>query len=275
MLFQKTISKNVETQKGINVYTGEEISIKFESAAENSGIVFVVNGERTKAELDSAKFFNRSIFVGKIGVTEHLLSPIYALGIDNIVIKMDFLKEPYACPGFNGMAYEIINALNSAGIVAQAAPKKYLTVGKKFFIKQKNPEKKDSIIAEPFDNFIIEYRAFYSHSEVGEQFFSFEVSPENFQKNLMEARSPAFVQDGGLENYCISEKTHLLIGNSRGARYGGQEFVRHKVLDFLGTLALLGRQFKNTRFKVNMSGHEFDLYVLKKLAKGKCFKEVD
>ncbi|MEA3329358.1 MAG: UDP-3-O-acyl-N-acetylglucosamine deacetylase, partial [Nanoarchaeota archaeon] len=264
MEFQKTIQKPIETRKGVNVYTGEEVSIKFEPAVENTGIIFLVNGEEIKVELDLARFENKSIFVGKVGVTEHLLAPIYALGIDNLVIKMDFTKEPYACPGFENMAVEIVDVLKSAGIKEQSAQKRFLSVDKEIKIQHENPEKKDSIIITPADDFIIEYRVFYPHLEVGEQVFSFNVGEHNFCSDVIEARSPAFVENGGLDNFTISNKTHLLIGKGE-AKYQGQEFVRHKVLDFLGTLALFGKQFKNTKFCVNMSGHEFDLFALKKM----------
>lgn len=264
MEFQKTIIKEIETKKGVNVYTGEEVSIKFKPSDENTGLVFVVNGEKIKAELYLARCENKSIFIDKIGVVEHLLAPIYALGIDNLIIEMNFEKAPFACPGFENMAKEIVDCLKRAGAKEQDAARKFLTVDKEITIKHEDADKKDSITITPANDFIIEYRVFYPHTEVGKQVFSFNATEHNFCSSIMEARSPAFVENGGLEKFVISEDTHLLVGKNN-AKYEGQEFVRHKVLDFLGTLALFGKQFKNIKFCVNMSGHEFDLYALKKI----------
>jgi UDP-3-O-acyl-N-acetylglucosamine deacetylase len=270
---QTTIKNSVETKKGINVYTGEEISVKFHPAPENTGIVFVVNGKEIKASLENAEVKEKSIFVGTVGISEHWLAPIYALKIDNLKVEANFSKEPFGLPFFESGSKEIFDCLKNAGISGQSALRKNLILSecKEYFFDNRANGKFDSIKITPAEGLEISYRVFYPHKAVGEQKFSFKVNEHNFCSEIVEARSPAFVSAGGLEKYAISEKTHLLIGSeeeitSRNvARYNGEEFVRHKVLDFLGTLALLGYQLKDMRFEVNASGHEFDLKTIKEM----------
>lgn len=270
---QKTIKNTTETKKGINVYTGEEISVKFHPSTENTGIVFVINGEEIKANLENAEIREKSIFVGTVGISEHWLAPIYALGIDNLKMEANFTKAPFGFPFFESGNKEIFDCLNNAGIAEQSAPKKCLILGecKEYFFNDSKNGKADSIKITPSEGLEISYRVYYPHKAVGEQNYRLKVNEHNFCSEIVEARSPAFVARGGLEKYLISEKTHLLIGSedeisSRNAvRYNGEEFVRHKILDFLGTLALLGHPLKDMRFEVNMSGHEFDLRTLKEM----------
>jgi dTDP-4-amino-4,6-dideoxygalactose transaminase/acetyltransferase-like isoleucine patch superfamily enzyme/UDP-3-O-acyl-N-acetylglucosamine deacetylase len=272
---QTTIKNIAETKKGINVYTGEEVSVKFHPAPENTGIVFVINGEEIKATLENAEVKEKSIFVGTVGISEHWLAPIYALKIDNLKVEVNFTKAPFGFPFFENGSKEIFDCLKSPGIKEQSAPKKCLILGecREYFFDDRKNGKFDSIKITPAEGLEIAYRVYYPHKAVGEQWFSFKVNENDFAKNIVEARSPAFVTREGTSKYAISEKTHLLIGSeeetsSRNiARYNGEEFVRHKILDFLGALALSGLQLKDMRFEVNASGHEFDLKTLKELKK--------
>lgn len=271
--FQTTIKNPAETKRGINVYTGEEVSVKFYPAPENTGIVFVINGEEIKATLENAKSMEKSIFVGTVGISEHWLAPIYALGIDNLKVKADFTKAPFGFPFFENGSKEIFDCLKSAGITEQSAPKKHLVLRecREYLFDDRKNGKFDAIKITPAEGLEISYRVFYPHKAVGEQNYKFKVSEHNFYSELVEARSPAFVSKEGTLKYAVSEKTHLLIGSENEisslneARYNGEEFVRHKILDFLGTLALLNFPLKDVRFEVNMSGHEFDLKILKEM----------
>ncbi|NQU83457.1 MAG: UDP-3-O-acyl-N-acetylglucosamine deacetylase [Parcubacteria group bacterium] len=281
MTFQKTILQPVEV-RGINQYTQEMISIGFHPLEENKGVIFLVNGKKIPVNLDSAKLLKTAIFLFKedvgVGMIEHFLPPIYALGIDNLLVKINFEKEPFALPTFENSSAEIFNALKSVGTIEQSVEKKYLTVDKPYFFKHRDQQKKDSILITPDKDFIINYRVSFPHKAVGEQIFSFEVTEHNFCSDIMEARSPAFLDRATKYTDQVNEKYNLLIGDKENpnylneSRYSGQEFVRHKILDFLGTLALFGKQFKKIRFNINMSGHEFDLSALKQMKEKNYFK---
>ena len=165
---------------------------------------------------------------------------------------------------------------------------------KEFWVYKPNAEtsvespkrgKLDSLTVKPSKEFVVSYYAYYPHKVVGPQIYRFEVNEDTYKNDIMQARSPAFIPDGifniafwylikhGLIG--INERNYLLISSKEaeqytnpdefGVMYKGQEFVRHKVLDALGALALTGRHFKNAEFNFFMTGHEFDLYALKEL----------
>lgn len=282
---QKTISRPVDLLGGINVYTNEEIIVSFYSLEENKGIVFNINGEEIRSDLDNANLEETAIFLkgekNKIGIIEHFLPSIYALGIDNLLVKINFDREPFALPTFERGSGVVFKILKEAGIKEQNARKKYLTTNKKILFKHTDKAKKDFISIVPSKRFVINYRVFFPHKAVGEQVFSFNVDENNFATQVMEARSPAFHDRSSNYTDNINGKFNLLIGEKEEEnylnepRYNGQEFVRHKVLDFLGTLALFGKQFKNIEFNVNMSGHAFDLSTLKQCKKNNYFEEVN
>jgi len=141
------------------------------------------------------------------------------------------------------------------------------------------------------DGFVINYFVYYPHKVVGEQNYRFQFDEDIYAESVANARSPGFIKNGLFKKafllleriglHGINERNYLLITSENaeryanpdefGVRYEGEEFVRHKVLDVMGTLALTGRQFRDTEFKFEMTGHRFDLYALKRLFKEDCF----
>ena len=279
---------------GVNVYNGRKNYVIFHPREEDTGLVFRLKGNTIPASLDYAYHRKRAVALdnGKteVHLVEHLMSAVYALGIDNLIIEL----SDGVCPTTDNCASEYFLALRDLR-VAQQAKKKYLTYRHDLetVIRSEQQRKPDTITVKPSSSFVIDYFAYYPHIVVGEQNFIFEVDEETYQREIMEARSPAFLKNeicksitlflGRHTFHGLNGKNFLLITSKNakeyanpsefGVRYEGEEFVRHKVLDFLGTLALSGKQFKNTEFQVHMSGHKFDIYALKKLFGRGCFIE--
>ena len=283
---------------GVNIYRGRRNHAVFHPAEENSGLAFIVNGERIPARLDFAG--NRrcgiSLSSGKetAFLVEHLLSAVYALGIDNLDVEL----SDGVCPTNDRCAKEYFDALKVKDLrKEQGNKKKFWRYAKEAETKLRSPfGREDCLTIKPSEKFAIEYIASYPHIVLGRQERVFEFSERNFEREIAEARAPAFFKthatvllmkvlrtlglyDGANErNYLLvgSVNTpHYLNPQEFGVRYGGQEFVRHKILDVLGTLALTGRQFKETEFSFELTGHKFDMYSLRKLFSEGCFQECE
>ena len=303
MTKQSTIKNDVPVQ-GVNVFNGKKNHVIFHPADPSTGLVFLVNKEYIPAILDNAyrtRFFGFGSFISLEGhgenahEVEHVLSPVYALGIDNLVIEL----SDGVCPTVENGAEEFFQALKEAKQQEQPLEKKFW-VYNKASKTYKNPttsisgerdKKRDRIAVMPAKVFLISYYAYYPHKVIGPKVHRFEVNEESYQEGIMKARSPAFIPSGlkkGLFLFLerngyigINERNYLWVmskdseqyGNPEeyGVRYKGKEFVRHKCLDVLGTLALTGRHFKATEFNFYMTGHEFDLYALKRLFQMKVF----
>lgn len=285
MANQISIKEPVEVG-GVNVYNGRRNNAIFHPAQENSGLVFITKGARVPAELDFASHRRKAIVLEncqeKIYLVEHLLSAVYALGIDNLVIEL----SDGTCPTTDNCAKEYFEALKDLRS-AQSSPKRFWRyVGNnETRIRSDVKRKPDCLTVSSVDGFVVDYFAYYPHKVVGEQRYRLEFSEENYAREIANSRSPAFIKNdllnkiflllGRIGLHGLNERNYLLITSQNseryanpqefGARHGGEEFVRHKLLDAIGTLALTGRHFADTEFKFNMTGHSFDLYALKKL----------
>jgi UDP-3-O-[3-hydroxymyristoyl] N-acetylglucosamine deacetylase len=213
---------------------------------------------------------------GRVYLVEHLLSAVYALGIDNLEIEI----PDGVGPTTDNCAREYFDVLKVAR-VSQSAPKKYWRFAANSEVKVNGEDgKPDFLAVKPASRFVIGYSAYYPHRVIQNQRFRFEFSEEGYRDNVSEARPPGFLKNkiiikilrflNATEIYNGVNQTNYLWVSSKGAescanpagfgpRYGGDEFVRHKILDVIGTLALTGRHFKNTEFQFNMTGHRFDI----------------
>ncbi|MCJ7645535.1 UDP-3-O-acyl-N-acetylglucosamine deacetylase [bacterium] len=297
MAYQMSIKEPVEV-KGVNIYTGRKNHAIFHPAEEDTGIIFYLRGTRIPASLENAHYGFCAIDIErgrkKVRLVEHPLSPVYALGIDNVIIDV----PDGVCPTTDNSAKEYFGKLKGARIPQSSKKKFWRYEGKG--TKVGDNSRPDSLTVGPSEGFVIDYRAYYPHKVVGKQQFRLEVNERNYENDIMEAKSPGFVdtpfkkflfflrKNGPLGKFGwhgINEKNYLIIsskdsenyGNPEGfgPKYGEKDFVRHKILDELGTLALTGRQFKDTEFRFNMTGHRFDLYALKKLFRENCFEECE
>ncbi|MBI2650425.1 UDP-3-O-acyl-N-acetylglucosamine deacetylase [Candidatus Woesearchaeota archaeon] len=207
MVNQKSIKESVRVD-GINIYNNRKNHVTFKPAQEDSGLVFIVNGKAVPASLKHAQHRKRGISLdnGKVAVylVEHLLSPVYALGIDNLVIEL----SDNACPTTDNCAEEFFQALKGARS-EQPAEKKFLVYNKKtgVVVKRGEEQKPDSLTVGTSRGFIIDYFASYPHKVIGEQKYRFEFDEETYERDIMQARSPALFPDWVFEK--LSERHFL------------------------------------------------------------------
>ncbi|MDL0087962.1 UDP-3-O-acyl-N-acetylglucosamine deacetylase [Campylobacter gastrosuis] len=243
---QTTIFKRVEAI-GIGLHKGEPIKLVLEPLDADMGIVFVRTdlGISFKAEPKNVINTQMATVVGNqngfVSTIEHLLSAINAYGIDNVRILLDANEVPV----MDGSAISFCMLLDEAGIRLLDAPKKVILVRKEVEVKQGDKFVKIS----PSNNPKFDYTINFTHPVIGKQRYVFEFSKSNFIKEIARARTFGFLKDlqklqaqnlalgASLDNAVALDDTHIL--NPEGLRFEN-EFVRHKILDAIGDLSLMG-----------------------------------
>jgi UDP-3-O-[3-hydroxymyristoyl] N-acetylglucosamine deacetylase/3-hydroxyacyl-[acyl-carrier-protein] dehydratase len=244
---QTTIERSV-SYSGIGLHTGNKTTITFNPAPPDTGAVFIRTDlpDRPKIRADVAHVTDvaRGTTIGINGVKvltiEHVLAAFAGLGIDNIYCELDANEPPVG----DGSAIPFVEALSEAGIVEQERPRKEL--------KLLSPVIYDNdglvLIALPSDKFILTYMIEYNHPVLGTQFRSFSIEPTVFKEQIAPARTFCFLREveqlkahglikgGSLENAIVIGDEEILNDVLRF----DDEFVRHKALDLLGDLVLLG-----------------------------------
>jgi UDP-3-O-[3-hydroxymyristoyl] N-acetylglucosamine deacetylase/3-hydroxyacyl-[acyl-carrier-protein] dehydratase len=246
---QRTVAKEISL-KGIGLHTANKVNVTFKPADIDTGIIFVradLPGRPTvKASVDnllSAAQFPRRTSVGKDNVevqtVEHLMAVFSGLNIDNIYVELDNSE----LPGLDGSGLNFSEALNKAGIKEQERQRQYFVIKEPIFIEEEDA----SLVALPAKEFRVSYTLNYDHSFLKTQFLEMDLDPETFQKELVAARTFCLEQEVQLQRegfgFGANYENTLVIGKDgvikNKLRYE-DEFVRHKILDLLGDLYLVG-----------------------------------
>lgn len=270
---QRTIKKTVECS-GIGLHSGKKLRLVMRPADQDTGVVFQhvgVNGRKTvlpRPERVVSTGLATTLGIGDrtIATVEHLMAAIAGLGIDNIIVEVHGGEIPI----MDGSAASFVFLLRSAGLRKQAGAKRV------FRLKQKLCFEKDGkkIEALPYAGFRVTYTIDFDHPLVGEQTFSLDLSPEAFMREVSKARTFGFMKDvemlqknglalgGSLENAVVLDEYGVV--NPDGLRFK-DELVRHKILDFIGDMHLLGHPLQGD-FHVHCSGHEHNNAFLRYLS---------
>ena len=249
MIKQRTIKKSVQA-RGVGIHSGKTVNMKFLPAEPNHGIVF----RRMDAGGKEVKALN--IFVNelvlstslqdgdvKVSTVEHLMSAFSALGIDNIVVELDSFEVPI----MDGSSSPFVFLVQAAGIEEQDASKNFIVIKKPIKVKRGDSWAELS----PYKGFKISIEIDFDHEKVKEsgQKISIDFSNQSYLKEISRARTFGYMRD--LETLKAANKalgaspdnaialTDDDILNEDGLRYSN-EFVKHKVLDIVGDLYLLG-----------------------------------
>jgi UDP-3-O-[3-hydroxymyristoyl] N-acetylglucosamine deacetylase/3-hydroxyacyl-[acyl-carrier-protein] dehydratase len=247
---QRTIGSEV-TFSGIGLHGGERATLVFKPAPANSGIRFVRTdlAERPEIKVDIANTsesdHSRRTVLRKGNVTittvEHVLAAVHGLGIDNLTIEIS-TSEPAEPDGSSAPYVEI---LKKAGVVDLADPKRFIEVRSPVGFSDNGIE----MMALPYDGLKITFTVHYDHPCVGTQYASFDIGEEVFEREIAPARTFSLLREvddlkkrglikgGSLENSIVIGDNGIL--NKEPLRFSN-EFVRHKILDLLGDLCLLG-----------------------------------
>lgn len=258
---QKTIGKEA-CFSGIGLHTGNLTTITFKPAPPDSGIVFyrvdLSDRPAIKADLDHVIDVSYGTTIGadgiKIHTVEHVLAASAGLGIDNLAIEVDANETPVG----DGSAVPFMSTLKRAGVVAQDVERNYITVTEPVYYK--NGDVTLSVL--PSNEFRVTMTIAFDHIAIGTQYASYTITPEVFEKEIAPARTFGFLrdarmlQDQGLIKG-VSLENAVAIGDDAilndDLRFP-DEFVRHKMLDLLGDMYLLGRPIKGHVIAVK-SGH--------------------
>lgn len=269
---QATISKSFAL-KGPGLHTGKNTKINFKPAPEGTGVVFVRDDLPGAPEIhvEFAKVLGvtRGTTIGTkeahVHTVEHILSALSAMGVDNVFVHLT-ASEP---PVLDGSSKPYAEAIMSAGIQPQSAPRNYFVVTKRVEYVSDGT----TIVAEPSDDFILDCAIVYDHPLIGSQRFSSVVTPEKYLSDIAPART--FCLDYEIE--AIHSKGYgkggdftntVVFSMDKVHAHGGQRFadepVRHKMLDIIGDMGILGKAFKGKITSVK-SGHLHNINFLKKL----------
>lgn len=279
---QRTIREEVSCT-GIGLHSGKKVELFIKPAPPDHGIKFVRRDLKVHSMV-SACFQNvvethLSTTIGyngfRVSTIEHLMAAFFGLGIDNARVELSGPEVPI----MDGSAAPFVFLLKSTGIVEQKAPKRFLVIQKKFEVREE-----DKLVSiHPSRELKISYTIDFPHPLLRNQKYELRFSGRDFIQEISRARTFGFLNDiqtlrdngfamgGSLDNAIVIDDFRVI--NEDGLRYK-DEFVRHKILDFIGDLAILGYPIIG-HFKVRKSGHSLNQAVLKKLmSHEECWQQV-
>lgn len=280
MIKQRTL-KNVIQATGVGLHTGKKVFLTLRPAPVNTGIVFSRIDLEPVVEIPAQAThvgdttLATTLMKGnvRIATVEHLMSAFAGLGIDNAYVDV---TEP-ELPIMDGSAGPFVFLIQSAGIEVQNAPKRFIRIKQKVIVEEGEPDKKSYKYAafEPYDGFKVDFEIDFDHPlfQKKDQNISIDFSLSSYVKEVSRARTFGFMAHyeylrennlalgGSLDNAVVVDDYRVL--NEDGLRYD-DEFVRHKALDAIGDLYLLGSSLIGA-FKGYKSGHCLNNALLKTL----------
>ena len=278
-LRQRTIRSPVRAA-GVGLHSGERVTLVLHPAPPNHGIRFRrsdmdppvviaaladrVNDTRMASTLSAAPPASDQI---RVATVEHLMSALAGLGVDNLLIDVDAPEIPI----LDGSAGTFVYLLQQAGLVEQAAPKRFVRVLQSIEVRDGDKWAR----LDPYFGFRLDFSIAFNHPAIDAtgQRVEFDFARDSYLKEIARARTFGFVQDvealrahglaqgGSLGNAIVMDEWRVL--NSDGLRYA-DEFVKHKVLDAIGDLYLLGRPLLAS-YVAHKSGHAMNNRLLRAL----------
>jgi len=257
--FQRTIEKAF-TLEGIGLHTGKKVAATISPAEANAGVT--INGILATARHVTAT--NRATTLGGVALVEHLLSAAYGLGLDNLTVS---IQGP-ELPALDGSSLPWVEAFERAGVVELSSEKAYLGLQQPIRLSAGD----SSLEALPYNGFKLDFMVKFEG--VGEQFLSFDVKKQSYASEIAPARTFGYIEEyeelkaQGLALGASAD--NALILSRQGYRNEPRfpdEIVRHKILDLIGDLALLGRPLK-AWIKAVRSGHQLNSELVRRLTDG-------
>src|SRR3989441_5510834 len=272
--FQQTLGKTTGFT-GTALHTGEKVTLRLHPAAVDSGIKFKrkdLQDEPTiDAKIENLKTVERATTIGegpiRVHTVEHVLATLWAMGVDNAVVEMDANEPPIG----DGSAQSYVDLIRKAGVTPQEEPRKFFDVRDTMHVESKTGT---LIILLPDEKFRISCTQAGPNNRFA-QFLSVEVMPAVFEREIAPARTFVFYEDvkplmdknlikgGSLENAIVVRGEAVL---SKEPLRFPDEFVRHKILDVIGDLALVGRRIHGHVVAVK-PGHATNAELVRALAR--------
>ena len=285
MIQQRTL-KNVIRATGVGLHTGEKVFLTLRPAPVNTGVVFrrvdlnpvIEIPARAENVGDTRLSTTLKSDGAQVSTVEHLMSALAGLGIDNVYIDLTASEVPI----MDGSAAPFVFLIQSAGIQMQSSPKRFIRITRPVEIKEEGKW----VRFQPYDGFRVSFTIDFNHPIFSHsvQSATVDFSTTSFVKEVSRARTFGFMQDvetlrevglalgGGLDNAIVMDDYHIL--NDDGLRYN-DEFVKHKVLDAIGDLYLLGAPLIG-EFSAYKSGHSLNNQLLRSLlAQPDAWEQID
>ena len=278
MLAQRTL-KTLTQAVGVGLHSGQRVELTLRPAAPDTGIVFrridlpepVEIPVRAESVTDTRLASTISVGQAKVFTVEHLMSACAGLGIDNLYVDITAEEVPI----LDGSASSFVFLLQSAGIVEQKAPKRFLRVLKTVQVTEGEGANIKWAKLEPYHGYKLSFEIDFRHPAVdstGQQVV-FDMSEGVYSRDIARARTFGFTKDvemmranglalgGGLDNAIVMDDYKVL--NADGLRYD-DEFVKHKILDAMGDLYIVGKPLL-AAYSAFRSGHAMNNQLLREL----------
>jgi len=278
MLAQRTI-KTLTQAVGVGLHSGQRVELTLRPALPDTGIVFrridlpepVDIHVNAQSVTDTRLASTISSGPAKVHTVEHLMSACAGLGIDNLIIDITAEEVPI----LDGSASSFVFLLQSAGIALQNAPKKFIRILKTVEVTAGEGENIKWAKLEPYNGYRLSFEIDFHHPAVdstGQQVV-FDLGRDLYARDIARARTFGFTKDvemlranglalgGGIDNAIVMDDYKVL--NADGLRYD-DEFVKHKILDAMGDLYLVGKPFMAS-YSAFRSGHAMNNQLLRAL----------
>ena len=284
MLSQRTI-RNKITASGVGLHSGKRVNLTFHPAEPNTGVVFrMVDGDK-KTEIPAilAHVGDTTLSTSlekdgyKISTIEHLLSALAGTGVDNCIIDCDGPEIPI----MDGSSTQFVFLIQSAGIIEQTAAKKFIYVTKSVQVNRGDAVAR----IKPYDGFRVTFTLEFDHPVYKKypQSASIDFSQTSFIREVSRARTFGLMKDLDTlkkNNLALGANLNNAIGigeedieNEGGLRFS-DEFVKHKILDAIGDLYLLGHNLIGEFFGFK-TGHALNYELLKKIESENAYKIIE
>jgi UDP-3-O-[3-hydroxymyristoyl] N-acetylglucosamine deacetylase len=280
VLQQRTL-KTLVRAVGVGLHSGQRVEITLRPAQPNTGIVFrridlprpvdiaVSAGAVSDTRLAST-LANGSV---KVHTVEHLMSACAGLGVDNLYVDVSAEELPI----LDGSAASFVFLLQSAGIVQQKAPRRFIRLLSTVSVQEGQGAAEKWARLEPYHGYRLSFEIDFSHPAVDAtgQRVVFDMSTDSYSRDIARARTFGFTKDveamranglalgGGMDNAIVMDEYKVL--NAGGLRYD-DEFAKHKILDAMGDLYLLGQPLLAS-YSARRSGHALNNRLLRELLK--------
>lgn len=262
---KKTLENEIHLS-GIGIHSGKHADLILKPSIAGEIVFYRTDMDHLEFRLDPKKIeAKNSISLKadgkKIQTIEHLMATFYAFGIDSLIVELNGGEIPI----MDGSAFPFVEAICEAGVKPLPERKKSIKILKPFQIREKDA----FISVNPGSGFRVDYSIEYDHPAIMRQELALSVNIENFKKEIAPARTFGFLQEvpalraqglalgGSFQNALVLDEKGVINGPLRFS----DEFVRHKVLDFIGDLSLLGSPLIG-HFHAHKTGHRHHIKVI-------------
>ncbi|MDD5475843.1 MAG: UDP-3-O-acyl-N-acetylglucosamine deacetylase [Syntrophales bacterium] len=269
---QKTVARDI-TCRSVGLHSGRKVRMTIRPAGVDEGIVFcrtdTKKDNRIKATPSNVSETTLATTLGlngtRISTVEHLLSAFFGLGINNAVVETDSPEIPI----MDGSAKPFVSLLKEGGIEKQDKERQFIVITKALTVTDGT----GSISLSPSESFEITCHIYFDHPAVGKQSHHMVFSPDTYENQISPARTFGFLHEveylqakglalgGSLKNAVVLNGTKVI--NKEGLRFP-DEFVKHKILDIIGDLSLLGMPIQG-HITASRSGHKLNNLLLRTL----------